>query len=310
MPWTPPPTDDREQAALDEVLVSCLHPTPAARPTAAEVLERLEHLDWSLIDRRRSLDVAVPTDTLPEPAVPPGVARPTGPPDGLDHPGAGETVLRTGRRRPEPPRPPAPSRRRLAPVLLAIGGVAIAAAATGWLLTAGDDHDSGASPPLTTSTTTIITASTVGATAATTSVADMAAIEQVSRPDGLVALDDPTITWPFGPVGECLVQLADRATLDPVECGQPHDLERIATGVLPDEAAGDGHDAATVNATVDDICTAAFTAEVGDGIPDLRIAQTRPSAASWADGDRAYQCLVGIPDVRLVGSSAADRRAP
>ena len=46
VPWHPPPTDDVELARLDEVIAACLHPSASERPTAAEVVDRLEHLAW------------------------------------------------------------------------------------------------------------------------------------------------------------------------------------------------------------------------------------------------------------------------
>ena len=76
---------------------------------------------------------------------------------------------------------------------------------------------------------------------------------------------------------------------------KPHDLQRFAAGTVTDDRSA-----------VDQHCAEAFEGFVGrssDG-SQLDIAQTRPSAASWQQGDRNFQCYLGIE------GQATHRRRP
>jgi hypothetical protein len=102
--------------------------------------------------------------------------------------------------------------------------------------------------------------------------------------------------WTAGGVGDCLLQVPDTDQLAVVACDQPHDLQRFATGTVTDDLSA-----------VDDRCSDAFEGFVG-GAPDeseLDIAQTRPSAESWGQGDRNFQCYLGIEGQRITGDAHA-----
>lgn len=99
--------------------------------------------------------------------------------------------------------------------------------------------------------------------------------------------------WTAGEVGDCLVQLPDAHDLHVVACDQPHDLQRFASGTV---------------STVDDVdagCVTAFETFVGRAPDDseLDIAQTRPSDDSWGQGDRHFQCYLGVEGRRLQGDA-------
>ena len=102
--------------------------------------------------------------------------------------------------------------------------------------------------------------------------------------------------WTAGAVGDCLVQSQDSEALEVVTCDQPHDLQRFADGQVGDERSA-----------VDDECAAAFEQFVGlaPNESELDIAQTRPSAQSWQQGDRKFQCYLGIEGKRLTGDAHA-----
>lgn len=133
------------------------------------------------------------------------------------------------------------------------------------------------------------------------------AFDVVDRTPGLPPLDDETVTWPFGPAGECLVQVNGLDELRPVDCAEPHDLQRYAVGDVdalgvPDESTID-----EIRTATDDACRVAFVELVGTEESEsvLRIAVTRPSPESWAAGDRRYQCLLGVPGRHVVGDAAS-----
>ncbi|HEX6658172.1 MAG TPA: protein kinase [Ilumatobacter sp.] len=114
------------------------------------------------------------------------------------------------------------------------------------------------------------------------------------RPATLPTLVDAD--WTAGRVGDCLVQPPATTALEVVACDEPHDLQRFATGTV----SGDVADA-------DERCAAAFEQFVGQAPNDseLDIAQTRPSAQSWHQGDRQFQCYLGIEGKRLTGDAHA-----
>ena len=59
-PWVPPPTDDVDLAALDELIARCLNPDPSARPTATDLLQGLHELDpFDPADRVTALAVPI-----------------------------------------------------------------------------------------------------------------------------------------------------------------------------------------------------------------------------------------------------------
>ena len=292
-PWTPPPTDDPGLAALGELLADCLQPDPDARPTTQQLLDRLERLEWDLPDRRRALTATPPAAPITaeaavathEPASasseaehpPPAALRraePVDPPDRADDP----TLYRTGRVPREPRRPP-PERRHPAR-MISLGAVVVAAVVVVVVLLTGRDAD--APVPSTTAAPT-----------------EPDPPELVERPDGLTDLDDPAVVWPLGAIGECLVQIDGVDTLQSVDCGEPHDLRRYAIGALDEtDVAAEAPTDAELELAVADLCLAAAPTLPR---PDVELAQTNPSAATWLQGDRGYQCLLGVPGARLVG---------
>lgn len=329
-PWHPPDSDDDDRAALDRVIAACLHPDPDERPPAAEVLDRLEELDWQLTARCRALPVIEPTDdarpipaaTPPhdgardraEPAVPAAAAL-------LGDDTSASTVLRPDRPRPAARPAPTPTRRDQRWPWIVAAVAAAALVGVGLALLWPNDADApetstntittpDAGPaPTPTATAPTETAPTEPAPTSTAPVASAApAVSFVERPGDVPELGGDDITWPFGPVGECLVLEAGADTLTPIGCDQPHDLQRFEVDSL--DAATFPPDAEfvadAVGAGTNDACRAAFTEFVGSdpGASEFEIAVTRPSADTWADGDRGYQCLLGLPDARLVGDAA------
>jgi hypothetical protein len=125
------------------------------------------------------------------------------------------------------------------------------------------------------------------------------------RPDGLIPVDDPSLRWPFGEPGGCLVQMVDLDELQPVECERPHDLQRFVVAELDTFSADAGYDARAVSAAVDAACRAAFEPFVGVVADEsmFDVPYTLPSEATWAEGDRRYQCLVGVAGSRVVGDA-------
>ena len=320
-PWNPPETDDPALAALDGVLADCLRPEPADRPTATELLDRLDELERQLPDRRRAL--VVPADP-PDPPLTETDAAPADASDAFwadapadasdafwaDAPDEPEratagvapdlpivladdpTLYRTGRVPPAPDRPPPPRRRSLHRPTLLAGAAVIAAVIVAVVLLRVDDADAPDSPDPSTGTTATTTAADDTGTAP-------GPLTVVDRPTGLAALAE--LTWPLGAIGECLVQVDGVDTLRPVDCGQPHDLQRFAVGALDETTTSpDAPDDAELELAVADLCLEAAPELT---LPELEIAQTNPSASTWRDGDRGYQCLLGIPDARLTGSA-------
>ncbi len=130
-----------------------------------------------------------------------------------------------------------------------------------------------------------------------------ALFDVVGRPPGLAAIDDPAVTWPFGDVGECLAQLAAGPALQVVSCDEPHDLQRYAAAELDPDALPVAFDPELVRSAVDTACASALEQFAAGDQPVLDVPVTRPSAASWQQGDRRYQCLVGIAQRRIVGDA-------
>ena len=290
-PRTPPPTDDPGRTALDELLADCLQPGPDARPTTQQLHDRLERLEWDLPDRRRALTVTAPTtptgdEALSAPHEPASSAAEHPPPAAvrraehveLPEPADGATLYRTGRA-PREPRRPAPEPRRHPARMIALSAVVVAAVVVGVVLLTGGDAD--AHVPST-----------------TTAPIESDPPEIVARPEGLADLDGPTMVWPLGAIGECLVQIDGIDTLQSVDCGEPHDLRRYAVGALDDgDVPAEAPTDAELELAVADLCLAAAPTLP---LPEVELAQTNPSAATWLQGDRGYQCLLGVPGARLV----------
>jgi hypothetical protein len=290
-PWDPPAAATGELAALDAIIAACLHPIPAERPTATRVLDDLERLGWS-IDRRDRALVFEPIASDAADDAEHGDETPTAPRTAngaaavVDSVGAaGErerafgppddpTVYRTDRRPPVRPRPPRRVRRSVVGVTVAV----VALAGLGARLAGGGDD------------------------------ADRSAVGVVERPSGLAAITE--LEWPFGTVGDCLVQVGTE--LEAVPCGDPHDLQRIAIGELDRELfeAGASFDAGAVNDAVRAECAAAFRSFVGIAVGDSEFETpfTAPTASLWEADDRGYQCLLGIDGRRLVGDAAGSGR--
>lgn len=297
-PWVPPATDDEEMGALDRIIASCLHPSPGERPSAAEVADELERLGWSIDERNRaiafeSVDLDDDLDDAPtdQRAAAPGpllvasaaagadeaptLTRPSGRVDRSDEPSfhAGvpdgpdephDTVYRPDRR---PVRPAPPPARRRWPVVA--GAILLLVLVVVVVVVLRPDGDA-------------------------------TGVEFVERPAGLT--DVRALDWPTGDVRECLVQRDD--TLDPVGCGEPHDLQRVAVGTL-DDPADVTFDEVAVQAAVRAACDAAFVSFVGvaPADSDFDAPFSAPSAATWAQGDRGYQCLLGVAGRRVVGDA-------
>ncbi len=304
-PWQPPVTDDPDLAALDTIMAACLRPSADSRPTAAHLVDELERLSWSMDERNPSLtgtDVDSVADVPEEAGVaavapsperrdvrpPPSASIPASEPAAPTHaPGSAEpviddTVARPDRRpRPRPAPEPSAARRRWGP----IGAIVLVAVLVGtalvWFLQRGTGDGPGADE-----------------------------LESVERPAGLV--DVIETEWPLGLIGECLVQSAARAVLDTVDCAEPHDLQRVGVGQLdPESFPPDApFDAATVRGVVRSECDAAYEVFVGvdPAASEFDAPFSAPSADTWADGDRSFQCLLGLPGRRLTGSAAATGR--
>ncbi len=132
-----------------------------------------------------------------------------------------------------------------------------------------------------------------------------AGVELVDRPAGLTDIRD--LEWPIGEIGECLRQTGD--ALETVACDVPHDLQRFAVGTLdaaaypPDSA----YDDTAVASAIDSSCDAAFVSFVGDApaASGFEVAYSAPSADTWIEGDRTFQCLLGVAGRRIVGDASA-----
>lgn len=331
-PWVAADTDDRQLAEFDQVLAACLHTDPAARPTAIEVVARLDVVgawDGRSVRSLVSDVVAAPVtsathhDSDPSGGLsgdPSGVAQSTltewssfdEPSSALDD---DATVRRPGRRSVADPTP-AERRRRRWPIVAAVLVSTLVVAVVAALIRPGrgDQRPLSAvaveSAPLPASSLPVPGRS-VGSTSAATAVVpatlDVGGPQIVERPTGMVAIDDPSIEWPFGDVGECLVQQPERMVLAAVACSRPHDLQRYAVAELGDDRFPPNaeFDSAIVGAAVAELCAAAFDAVVASHpvVDRLDRPMTRPSAATFEQGDRRFQCLVGAYGHRLIGDA-------
>ena len=329
-PWDPPPTDDPDLQRLDAVIASCLQPAPAARPSAAEVLDRLESIDWTLATRCRALPVEPPPALVSAAAPAPVSSASTSPPGASaasaaaapimsfdDGPAGADPVVPDGHdtsartiERPDriapPPRPSAVSPRRRWPwVAAAVLGAALVGVIVALLWP--NDADAPAGPVNTELPVTTVAGATTAPPTSTPPEDPAVAVEAVDRPDALADIDGDDIVWPFGEVGGCLVLVDGATELTPVDCDDPHDLQRFAVDELDaNEFPTDTqYDADAVVAATDDACRQAFETLVGvaDDTSQFEIAVTRPSETTWADGDRRFQCLLGVQGQWLVGDA-------
>lgn len=321
-PWVAPPVTDPTIAAIDQLLTQCLHPDPAQRPTADDLHERLERIEWDLDGRRRALDVegvempdlsevtgrrtGPPVVEVPEPAVvAPSPAPFAGPPARPVSADEVTTARRPDRPLPRPSAaPPEPDKRRWwipAVVLL----IAVAAAVVVFW-----PDDEAAAPAPATAPATTVPATAPPTTSAPTTVPPVE-FAIVERPAGLRPITDAAIVWPFGDVGECLLQVAGDDELQPISCDEPHDLQRFAVAEFDGFDGAATFEAAAIESIATTECRAAFEVYVGAAFDDsepLDAPFTVPSAATWGDGDRRYQCFIGVPDARLVGDARDSAR--
>jgi hypothetical protein len=261
-------------------------------PNAAVIAARVQP---PFVDDRR----VVPPDAPPAAPVVSTTA-------GFDEGAVADTSSTTARRsdavnppRPEP-RSAEPDRRRWPWV----AGAIVIAAAIGVVAAVVWPSSDETSAPLDELIGDTVTTTTAGPDATATQPA--AAIAVVERPGGLPPLDDAAVIWPFGQTGECLVQVNGLDELMPVDCAEPHDLQRFAVDELDEiDVADDGSLVDAIRATTDDACRDSFVEFVGLAEADsvFLIAITRPSGDTWAEGDRRFQCLLGVPDRHVVGDA-------
>ncbi len=314
--WKQRPSDDPTRQALDSALAECLLPHPEARPTAKVLADRLgevcrthERLRRGSVPAVRRAWIASPVDR--------SLCRD---PD--------ETLHHVRRRPPRGVSSPRRSRRRRTPVLVGL----VAAAVIGLLGTGAWAWARGGPFPAT--RTSVVEATfpfalstpppnrpsgSIAAEPAQTTdpspgiITSDSPLGYAERPVGLVGIDDPSITWPFGEIGGCLVQLAGYSDLQPVPCDEPHDLQRFAVGVLdPAEyPTGMRYDEFAVQAAVEAACASKLASFTGSGHSGsaLDVPVTRPSAASWTNGDRRFQCLLGVSNRRVI-RDAIENPAP
>jgi len=332
-PWQPPATDDPQLAALDEIVAACLQPSPSARPSAAQVEDELERLGWAIDERNRSIafdavDLAAAEAGLAG-AEAATVPRP-GRGDGADEGDIGDastdrgTEPPSGRDASTVPRPRAPAEDRPSgPVGRAVAALdhdrELTSPAAGPVEESPDDpsqvdetvyrDDRRPSQPVAPERRRRRWPFVVGVAVVVAVVAvvfwpgggDGPTIELVDRPSGLADVRD--LVWPIGDVGECLVQRDE--TLEPVACSEAHDLQRFAVGELDDAVVPATFDAGAVEAAARSSCNSAFNAFVGvdPGSSELEVAIGAPSSATWAEGDRTFQCLLGVAGQRVVGDA-------
>lgn len=336
-PWHPPGADDADAASLDAVIASCLHPEPASRPSAAVVLDELDRLGWAVDERQRALafdpppaddqinSEDLPTDPRPSvappgaPAVTPvesGTSRlsdPAGLPEVHDDPTVQrpwptatehtDDTVHVPSRRP-PPRPIVPSRRRRWMPWLLVGVLAVLIAVPAIVLWPSDDD----APVDSVQPGSSVASPATDPPPTGTSPPPEVDVALVVRPADVGDVTDDGVVWPFGPVGECLVRVAGQVELQVVECDEPHDMQRLLVAELDGERwpAGAPFVTAEPRTIVREACTAAFLEFTGIPITDsvLEAPFTLPSEATWAEGDRGYQCLLFTPGRRIVGDAA------
>ncbi|MEO6571402.1 MAG: serine/threonine-protein kinase [Ilumatobacteraceae bacterium] len=252
------------------------------------------------------------------------------PADRRSAPGEDETVQRAGRRPPEQPVAAVAGRRPWTWIATGVTVAVAMAVVTAELWRHGDGPSPSAATDIVPSTTPVTVAALPdeadAATATRTEAASTAAsaatarLHQAIAEPALVAIVDRPVgstdlalaTWPFGGDGECLTLPNGADHLEATSCSDPLDLQRITADELDDtfaetDAPFEAHD---VQVAVVAACEQRFAEFVHLDLADSNLSMpiTHPSAGSWAEGDRAYQCLVGVPGRRLVGDAAGSGR--
>jgi hypothetical protein len=297
--WSPPPTDDPQQAALDVVLARCLDPDPIRRPTAQALLDALDGL---ALEAGPARVTALPVVTRPmfdDPSL--LITLDDGTAPDRDATTVRPVACQPVADAPSLPLRPGP-RRRLPKVVVAPPAVVVALVAIVvvtvvvvivlvTVVVAGLVARSDTADPEPTSTSS---------TAPSSPIADGAPVTAARPAVGVALLD---ADWSAGEVGDCLA--GGEPALRVVDCTEPHDLQRFATGTLDLSPV---FDADVVDGAVAARCEAAFRRFAGTPVADsaLAIADTRPSQESWNEGDRAYACYLGIDHAQLT----TDARAP
>lgn len=271
-PWMPPPSGDVHRAELDTVIASCLEPDPERRPSAASVLDDLEQLGWALDERQRALAFELPDAVVVD-----------------DDPTMVRRLVDPAPR----PRRPDPTRRDRVPrpwivapliaTLLAVPAIVL------WSRDAGESGSAASVPPA-------------------SSTPPEVGVEFAVRPSTLVDVTDDAVVWPFGAAGDCLAQQAGAVELAVVACDEPHDLQRFLVDELdperfPEAAPFARDETFTV---VRLACQNGFEEFTGVRLVDsgLELPFTMPSAASWEQGDRRFQCMLFAPGHLIVGDAA------
>jgi hypothetical protein len=260
-PWSPRPSEDPVRTDLERIVADCLHPDPDLRPTPGEV-----------VDRMRAVEARLPAPCTGLPILESAPSDGHGTPD--------DDTARHGARTPQPiVRPdggrPRPGRRRP----LVIAGLVIAGLVFAVLVIAG-----------------LVIAGLVDRTTSSTEPPDD--VDTIlPRPSGMIPLDDPTVIWPKGDTGDCMLQVEGLTTLRVIACERPHDLELFHRGEIDDVGADITPD--RLDALVEGRCLAA--APPTDPSSPFRVAASAPSAEAWESGERSFQCFVGIPGRRTTG---------
>ncbi|WP_203585989.1 septum formation family protein [Subtercola lobariae] len=114
---------------------------------------------------------------------------------------------------------------------------------------------------------------------------------------------DPKQTDVFSlKVGDCLNDLDSLMVSDVpiVDCAAPHDLE-----VFDDFQVTDASwNPVALGNEADDGCTSRFAAFIGTSYDNssLDVTSYKPTAMSWASGDRLISCMVGDSSAKTVGT--------
>ena len=296
-PWIPPNIDDPNAAALDKVIAACLQPDPGDRPPAAAIAERLDRLALSIGTKAQALDITDPieNDLAADATTDP---RPT------EASIVTETIHRSARR-PAASTPPELDFAIVGPAssfsgrsgrqIVASAAAGLAAMVAFVFLLALLFDGFGLFEP-----------SHSAESLRTEPPIDRIEIELVARPTELGPIE--TQLWPFGDVADCLVQIGGSIELAQTPCTSPHDLQRFVVADLdarqfPAEAE---FDAERVDSSIAATCDSALAPWVGSTeLPMLLDApSTRPSAGSWARGDRRFQCFIGVTGHRIIGNAA------
>lgn len=314
-PWRRPTAGTESLDAVDTILEACLQPEPGDRPTATELIGLIESVDPDPLrrlgeeaDSSAMDDHDADDDDLVVVGGDPLISFADEPP--IEY----ETVARA--RRPPLAARPAAATDNLRRRNIWVGATALVVLIVlgGWWWLGRDSEPNATTPRVATPSTTANVATTAASIAPTSVVttppttaptqpmlSDIPPV--VADPDGLAAVTERSWRWPMGAPGECFNREAG-GLVGGVDCAEPHDVQRYGSG----EVDVDEFDA--VSARTRQHCATAFVEFVFGGSVDNRetalasfIAQ--PSAGSWAEGDRSYQCFLYHDGGRLVGDAAA-----